>query len=35
MAKNVIIDELQLTLRIPNDLPDADVEAVRVALTGR
>jgi hypothetical protein len=35
MAKNktVVIDEIHLTLRIPNDLPD-DAEAIRQALAG-
>jgi hypothetical protein len=34
MAKNIIIDELHLTLRIPNDLPDDEAEAVREILVG-
>jgi hypothetical protein len=32
MAKTVIIDELHVTLRIPNDLPDDGAEAIRQAL---
>jgi hypothetical protein len=32
MAKTVIIDELHVTLRIPNDLPDNEVEVIRQAL---
>ena len=34
MAKTVIIDELHLTFRIPNDLPDTEAEAIRQALAG-
>lgn len=34
MAKTVILDELHLTLRVPNDLPDEEVEAIRRALAG-
>lgn len=34
MAKTVIIDELRVTFRIPNDLPDTEVEAIRQALDG-
>jgi hypothetical protein len=34
MAKTVILDELHLTLRIPNDLPDDEVEALRQLLAG-
>jgi len=30
--KTVILDEWHLTFRIPADLPDADVEAVRAVL---
>lgn len=32
MAKTVIIDELHLTARIPNDLPDDRAEAIRQTL---
>lgn len=32
MAKTVILDELLLTIRVPADLPDAEVEAIRRAL---
>lgn len=32
MAKTVTIDELHLTIRIPNDLPDDEVEAIRKSL---
>ena len=34
MAKTVTLDELHLTLRVPNDLPDEEVEAIRRALAG-
>jgi hypothetical protein len=34
MAKAVILDELHLTLCVPNDLPDDEVETIRRALTG-
>ena len=34
MAKTVIIDELHVTFRIPNDLPDDQAEAIREALAG-
>ena len=34
MAKNVVIDELHLTIRIPNDLPDTQTEAIRRTLSG-
>jgi hypothetical protein len=34
MAKTVIIDEIHLTIRIPNDLPDAQAEAIRRTLAG-
>lgn len=34
MAKTIILDELHLTLRIPNDLPDEEVETIRRALAG-
>jgi hypothetical protein len=33
-TKTVVIDELHLTLRIPNDLPDDETEAVRETLAG-
>ena len=32
MAKTVILDELLLTVRVPADLPDAEVDAIRRAL---
>jgi hypothetical protein len=32
MAKSVTIDELHLTLRIPNDLPEDEAEAIRRTL---
>ena len=32
MAKTVVLDELLLTVRVPADLPDAEVDAVRRAL---
>lgn len=34
MAKSVTIDEIHLTLRIPNDLPDGAAEAMLAVLTG-
>jgi hypothetical protein len=34
MAKPIILDELHLTLRIPNDLPDDEAEAIRRVLAG-
>lgn len=34
MAKTVTLDELHLTLRIPNDLPDEEVETIRRTLAG-
>lgn len=34
MAKTVTLDELHLTLRVPNDLPDEEVEAIRRAIAG-
>ncbi len=34
MAKTVVIDEIHLTARVPNDLPEAEAEAVRTALAG-
>ena len=34
MAKTVVIDELIVTLRVPSDLPDAEVDEVRRALGG-
>ena len=34
MAKTVILDELHLTLRVPNDLPDEEVETIRRTLAG-
>ncbi len=35
MAKTVLLDEWHITFRIPSDLPNADVRAVRRALTGQ
>lgn len=32
MLEGVLVDELHLTLRIPNDLPEGDVEAIRRTL---
>ena len=32
MAKFVLLDELQITLRIPNDLSDEQIEAIRQTL---
>jgi hypothetical protein len=34
MAKTVTLDELHLTFRIPNDLPDDQAEAIRRVLAG-
>ena len=34
MAKTVTLDELHLTLRVPNDLPDDEVETIRRTLAG-
>jgi hypothetical protein len=34
MAKIVTLDELHLTLRIPNDLPNKEVETIRRTLAG-
>jgi hypothetical protein len=34
MAKTVVIDELHVTFRIPNDLPDTDAEAIQQTLDG-
>jgi hypothetical protein len=33
-AESILIDEIHLNLRIPNDLSDNEAEAVRVALAG-
>ena len=33
-ADGVAVDELHLTLRIPNDLPEDEIEAIRRALAG-
>lgn len=35
MAKTVVIDELHLTFRIRNDLPDDRADAIRRALGGK
>ena len=32
MAKSVILDELLLTIRVPEDRPDAEVDAIRAVL---
>lgn len=32
MAKTVVIDELHMTVRVPNDLPDDGAEAIRRTL---
>ena len=34
MAKSVIIDEIHVTIRVPNDLPDDRAEAIRRTLAG-
>jgi hypothetical protein len=34
MAKGVIIDEIYLTIRVPNDLPDDRADAIRRVLAG-
>lgn len=34
MAKHVTIDEIHLTLRIPNDVPDVQADAIRRAIAG-
>ena len=34
MAKTVVIDELHVTVRVPNDLSDDEAEAVRRTLAG-
>ena len=34
MAKTVVIDELHVTVRVPNDLPEDEAEAVRRTLAG-
>lgn len=33
-TRTVVIDEIHLTLRIPNDLPDDEAEKVREVLAG-
>ena len=33
-TKTVVLDELHLTLRIPSDLPDDEVEEIRELLAG-
>lgn len=33
-TKTVVIDEIHITFRVPGDLPDDAVEAVREALAG-
>ncbi|MDB5312788.1 MAG: hypothetical protein JWO38_6990 [Gemmataceae bacterium] len=35
MRKNLVIDEVHLTVRVPADLPDGEAEAVYRALTGK
>ena len=34
MAKCVVIDELHVTIRVPNDLPEVRAEELHRALTG-
>ncbi len=34
MGKTVVIDELHLTVRVPNDMPQDRVDAVRETLAG-
>lgn len=34
MANTVILDELLLTIRVPADLPAAEVDAIRAVLEG-
>ncbi len=34
MAKSITIDEIHLTVRVPNDLPDDEAAAIRTALAG-
>ncbi len=34
MAKTVVIDELHITVRVPNDLTDDEADAVRQTLSG-
>jgi hypothetical protein len=34
MAKTVILDEIHLTFRIPNDLPDDQADTIRQTLAG-
>jgi hypothetical protein len=33
-SKTVVIDELHLTLRVPNNLPDDETEVIRQSLAG-
>ena len=34
MAQSVVIDELHVTIRVPNDLPEVRAEELHRALTG-
>ena len=34
MAKSVVIDDIHITIRIPNDLPETQTEAIRRTLQG-
>jgi hypothetical protein len=35
MAKGILIEEFHLTVRAPRGLPDADYDALRLALDGK
>ena len=35
MAKNVVIDELHVTIRVPGDLPEDEAGSIRVTLMGK
>ena len=34
MAESVVLDEIHITIRIPNDLPETQTEAIRRTLQG-
>jgi len=34
VAKSVVIDDIHITIRIPNDLPETQTEAIRRTLQG-
>ena len=34
MAESVVIDDIHITIRIPNDLPETQTEAIRRTLQG-